>query len=91
MGTFFFYLVATHRRVGAHASYYDKAALESNGRIGKSSGEALKLASTSLERMLGVNISPNQRSYVAWKGGDALGMTSKAVAVFSAARGLQLL
>ncbi|KAF8523832.1 hypothetical protein JB92DRAFT_3140680 [Gautieria morchelliformis] len=65
------------------------AALESNGRIGKS--QAMKLATTNLERILGVNVSPSQRSYVAWKGGDAFDMTSKAVAVFSAIGGLRLL
>lgn len=38
-----------------------------------------------------MHVSPNERSYVAWKGGDALGMTSKAVAIFSAALGVHLL
>lgn len=49
------------------------------------------MASSNLERLLGVSVSPEQRDFVAWKGGDVFDMSSKAVAVFSRIRGMYLL
>jgi hypothetical protein len=55
--------------------------LESNGRIGKT--EALSLALSNLEKLLGVSVPEAQREYVAWKGGDPFELSSRVVTVFS--------
>jgi hypothetical protein len=58
------------------------AALEANGTISKS--EAFALASTNLERLLGVNVHSNLiPDHVATAGGDLMSMNSKVVAIIS--------
>jgi hypothetical protein len=64
-----------------------KAALESNGRVGKL--QAYALASTNLEKLLGVDvINADTGDLVAYKGGSAFELSSKVVAVISPQRGL---
>ncbi|KAI0635342.1 carbohydrate esterase family 9 protein [Trametes polyzona] len=61
------------------------AALESNGTISKS--EALALASTNVEQLLGVNADERYADLVATRGGDLFDF-SKVVAVVSPSRGV---
>ena len=62
-----------------------QAALESGGRISKA--EALALASTDLDLLLG-STAEAQGSLVATVGGDLLDMEAKVVAVLDAGRGV---
>ncbi|GJJ09058.1 hypothetical protein Clacol_003280 [Clathrus columnatus] len=65
------------------------AALESNDRIDRV--DAYAIASTNFEKIFGFTISPENREYVAWKGGDVFDMSSKAVAIFSSSRGSSII
>jgi hypothetical protein len=63
------------------------AALESNGRI--SQDQAYRLVSTDLEKLLGLRgIDEEIGDLVAFNGGNVFDLSSKAVAVISAGRGL---
>ncbi|KIM83388.1 hypothetical protein PILCRDRAFT_69640 [Piloderma croceum F 1598] len=63
------------------------AKLESNGRIDEQ--QAYSLASTNLEKLLGiVNLSNETADLVAYEGGSAFDLSSKVVAVLSAERGV---
>lgn len=63
-----------------------QAALQANGRISKA--QALALASTNLETLLGGNLAETRTAtdLVATEGGDLLGFEGKVVAVMSARR-----
>ena len=63
-----------------------QAALESDMRITKE--DALALASTSLEKLLGGESSPESSELVATEGGDLLQFGSKVIAVISPLRGV---
>ena len=61
--------------------------MESNGRIDEQ--QAYSLASTNLEKLLGiVNLSNETADLVAYEGGSAFDLSSKVVAVLSAERGV---
>lgn len=58
--------------------------LESNGQIGRS--QALALATTNLENILGVELDADSADLVAYAGGSVFDLSGKAVAVVSSAR-----
>jgi hypothetical protein len=61
--------------------------LESNGRINEQ--QAYSLASTNLEKLLGViNLIDENVDLVAYEGGSAFDLSSKVVAVLSPERGI---
>lgn len=61
--------------------------MESNGKIDEQ--QAYSLASTNLEKLLGiVNLSNEIADLVAYEGGNAFNLSSKVVAVLSPERGL---
>lgn len=67
--------------------YLHQAALEADGRISKA--QALSLASTNLEKLLGSKVEAAGLSdLVATEGGDLLSMEAKVVGVLSARRGV---
>ena len=67
-------------------STYVQAALETPQRISKTT--AIALASTNLEKLLGLQSSLQQADYVATSNGDILDFESKVVAVIAGAMGV---
>ena len=61
-----------------------QAALESDGRISKE--DAIALASTTLDKLLGAEVVAEDRDLVATAGGDLLALGAKVVGVISPMR-----